>query len=144
MNSNEELNGRGEIRHTHHAALQHEIDIPDSDDLVLGVVNTQMYGFSSSVTENDERLSPPEQLLTEFKSVAEEVGHNTAWEEVNFESRFRSYLEQPEAQEALQDVLDTIKNGQTVWLVCYENTDDKRCHRETLVDVISSRLDGDG
>lgn len=128
----------GVVRDTYHAALQHNNVTPASDALVLGVVRHQMYGIGTHLDRNDERLAPPEDLLREFKDRADARGHNAAFEDFDFERRYREYLrESSDAQAAIADVLDVLASGRDVWLVCYEA--EKACHRTILRDVIVDR-----
>lgn len=128
----------GEIRDTYHAALQHEKVVPDEEDLAVGVVRKPMYGIQNHLDRNVPELAPEADLLAAFKERADEVGHEAAWTEVDFAERYRESLERPAAQAAMDDLLAELE-ARDVWLVCYENTDDKRCHRTILKDVLRDR-----
>jgi uncharacterized protein YeaO (DUF488 family) len=129
----------GALRETYHAALQHGHVDPAEGDVVLGVVREQMYGFQNQVERNCATLAPPEELLTEFKRVAEEVGHNPAVDKVNFRDQYHAHLENDEQQEEIHEIVELVKEGKTVWLVCYEG-EDKFCHRRLLKSEIESQL----
>lgn len=128
----------GEIRDTYHAALRHGKVAPAEEDLVVGVVRKPMYGIRRHLDRNVPEVAPEADLLAAFKERADEVGHEAAWTEVDFAERYRESLERPAAQAAMDDLLAELER-RDVWLVCYENTDDKRCHRTLLKDVLRER-----
>jgi len=76
---------------------------------------------------NLEKLSDDE-----FKQEADEIGHNAAVAAVDFRPRYREHLQGENQQDAINSILDELDSGRDVWLVCYENTDEKFCHREIL------------
>lgn len=135
----------GELFDTYVAALQHDlVDLPEGTTL-LGVVRRPTPWFTGTVDENASALGPPASLLEETKTVATELAeersqtraHNLAWERTAFADRYRSYLEtDPTAQTALADVSARLAAGESLALVCYENTAEKRCHREILRDYL--------
>jgi len=43
-----------------------------------------------------------------------------------------------EAQEAIQHLEKLLEEGEDVVLICYENTDEKQCHRTLLQDRIAT------
>lgn len=129
-----------ELRDSYHAALQHGHDEPDEDDLVLAVVDEQMYGIQKYTDEWWPVLSPPTEALHEFKERADEIGHNEAVDELDFSERYRNHVrEDPDVQKAVGEVISELESGRDVWLVCYENTDDKFCHRTVLREEIERR-----
>lgn len=124
------------------AALQHDlVEVPEGARLV-GVVRRPTRWFSAAVDENRPALGPPTDLLDETKAreeefkmqgVCDEEAHNAAWAETDFEARYREHLAaDPDAEAALEALADVVRAGTPVVLVCYENTEHKRCHR-TLV-----------
>lgn len=129
----------GTLHDTYHVALQHDHVQPADDDLVLGVVRKPMYGIQTHLDRNCAALAPPADLLDEFKETADEMGHNAAVAAVDFRGRYRDYLDGADQVEAIRGVIADLESGRDVWLVCYENTDEKFCHREILVDVIRAR-----
>jgi uncharacterized protein YeaO (DUF488 family) len=130
------------LRDTYHAALQHGHVEPAESDLVVGVVRHPVYGIEASLDRNVPALAPPEELLDDFESAAEGTTHDEAWVAENFADRYRDHLENPEAREAMDDLLAELES-RDVWLVCYENTEDKRCHRTILRDVLRERTGGE-
>lgn len=134
-----------ELHDTYHAALQHGHVDPD-DDLVVGVVRRPTYGIGNYLDRNVPELAPPDDLLDEFKSRLDEADggdeptHDEVWDEVDFDERYRGHLETPGAQRAMDDLLAEL-DDRDVWLVCYENTDDKRCHRTILKEVMEERAE---
>jgi uncharacterized protein YeaO (DUF488 family) len=73
--------------------------------------------------------------------MCEEGAHNAAWEEPDFTARYRECLTTESARSAMEDLLDCLASGTDVALVCYENTDSKRCHRTVLREELARRID---
>ena len=132
----------GTLHDTYHAALQHGHVNPSKRDLVLGVVAEQMYGIQSFLDRNEVELAPDRDTLREFKDLADEIGHNEAIEELGFEDEYRERLQQPAQQAAMGELANELDAGRDVWLVCYENTDDKFCHRTILREEIKALRTG--
>lgn len=125
------------IEDTYVAALQHDHVEPASGDFVVGVVRKPMYGLESVVDSNWSQLGPEEELLDELKALtrSEDVAQRAAVEACEFDERYRSYLGvDGRAQRAMWSLLQKVRAGTRVWLVCFENTEEKYCHRETLRD----------
>jgi uncharacterized protein YeaO (DUF488 family) len=140
----------GEIRETYHAALAHDlVDLPD-DATLVGVVRKPTGWFGTEVDENRPALGPPEDLLEETTAAAERIesegvdetpAHNLAWEETEFERRYREHVASDDAAQAeLADLAGRVEDGETVVLVCFE-AEDKRCHRHLLCDLLAERVD---
>lgn len=139
----------GAVRETYHAAIQHDlVDLAGGEHLV-GVVRRPTPWFHGAVDENHRELGPPESLLDEVKDrqeafqlqgLCEEGALNAAWEDVDFAERYHEYLaDSDEAQATIADIVDRVRAGVDVVLVCYES-DDKRCHRHLLLDVLDDRV----
>lgn len=128
---------------TYVAALQHgTADVPDAA-VKVGVVRKPTRWFYPQVDENFPALGPPEALLEEFQAhrdvlaedLSDAAAHNQAWDELEFDRRYLEYLDtSPEARDAFEDVVRLLAAEGAVVLVCFENTDEKRCHRTLLVD----------
>ncbi len=131
-------NSVGTLHDTYHAALQHGHVDPNDDDLVLGVVREPMYGIEKYIDENWPALAPTADLLAEFKTAADRMGHNPAVAAVSFRARYRDSLTGTAQQTKINDILAALEDGQDIWLVCYENTDEKFCHREILREKIEA------
>lgn len=138
----------GQVSETYVAAIQH--DLVDLDGATpVGVVRRPTGWFHGVVAENVPAVGPPEELLDEIKTRQEELAmrglcdeeaHNAAWEETDFEARYRSFLsEDRDAEATIGDLVERLRSGEDLTLVCFE-ADDKRCHRHALVDVLESRL----
>ena len=132
----------GTLTDTYVAALRHgTADVPEGA-VKLGVVRKPTPWFHSAVDENVPALSPPADLIDETKArqealEAEGLGdaeaHNRAMDDVDFDGRYRAYLDDSaDARAAIDDVRDRLAAGEDVALVCYENTENKRCHRTLL------------
>jgi uncharacterized protein YeaO (DUF488 family) len=137
----------GAVRDTYVAALQHDLVAFEGDERLVGVVREPTGWFRAAVDENVPELGPPADLLEETKQRTEdfemqglcsEGAHNAAWEETDFEGRYRTYLDESDAaQRALDRLRDRIEDGGTVVLVCFGG-DGKRCHRS----ILRERLEG--
>ncbi|MFB6227513.1 MAG: DUF488 domain-containing protein [Halobacteriales archaeon] len=136
------MSENGTLFDTYVAALQHDlVDLPDGVATV-GVVRRPTRWLHPYVDENLAALGPPEDLLDAFQTrhtalteqgFEDPEAHNRAWEDVNYDQRYRTYLEESaDAQTALDRLRTWLQEGRDVALVCYENTDDKRCHRTLL------------
>lgn len=134
----------GTVTETYAAAIQH--DLVDLDGATaVGVVRQPPGWFHATVDENVRELGPPEELLEETKQRQEDMemaglcgtgAHNAAWEETNFEERYREYLRTSgEATEALESLRERCGDGEDIALVCFEG-DDKRCHRRILHELL--------
>ncbi len=143
------------IRTSYFSALStgSEVAEPAPDDLVLGVVRRPRDFVHAIVDWNEETLGPPEDLLAPTKQVEEAADEDgaarpmqVAWATVDFESRYRDHLAQPEPHQVLQQVqrrvLDRADAGHDVWLICWER-DPLWCHRRLLADVLASETDID-
>ena len=94
-------------------------------------------------------LAPDADLLSDFmerkaKLVKEGLSvveaHNKAWEDVNYERRFRNFiLSSPEAMKRLEELRE-IEKAKDVYLVCYEKPP-KKCHRFILLDIFQEELE---
>ena len=154
----------GTLTDTYVAAIQHDlVDLPEGARRV-GVVRkptpwfhgvlrsrSDLMGcenrlrFSNVVDVNRPALGPPRDLLEAFQEreeafkldgMCDEGAHNATWEELDFEERYREYLGTDEARAALTELRAALADGTHIALVCYENTDKKRCHRTILRDVL--------
>ncbi|WP_245724163.1 DUF488 domain-containing protein [Natronorubrum texcoconense] len=139
----------GTLADTYVAALQHDlVDLPPETTLV-GVVRKPTPWFHAAVDENQPELGPPTELLESFRTtvddlkmrgVCEEGAHNAAWDEVGFEEAYRDHLEESaDARAALEGLETRLADGESLALVCFENTAKKRCHRTVLRDVLAER-----
>ncbi len=139
------------VRTTYFSALANGMVTPDPDDRVFGVVRhlQDWIADESIIDRNIEAVAPPEDLLDAYKTVSEAASKDDtvdnsrrlAWEQVKFENRYRSHLE----RNCIQQVLDTLRRrceDSTVWLVCYEKSD-QYCHRRLLADELRSEDDVD-
>lgn len=143
----------GSITDTYVAAIQHGlVEFDDATELV-GVVRRPTRWFNPQVDENLQALGPPTELFEDFQDrrdalvddgLDEATAHNTAWDDVDYDDRYLDHLTTaPEAQAAVTDLLDRLADGRDVALVCYENTEDKRCHRTVLRRYLNERADQD-
>jgi len=142
----------GAVEETYVAALQHDLVSFEGDTDLVGVVRQPTGWFHGAVDENRPELGPPDDLLEETKQrqedlkmqgLCDEGAHNAAWDEVGFEDRYREHVhDSVQAQAALDDLTDRVRDGETIVLVCFEG-EDKRCHRHMLVEMLQRRLDGE-
>lgn len=141
----------GELRDTYAAAIQHDLVDLSGEEWVVGVVRRPFPWFHGLVDENIRVLGPPGSLLDTVKTRSEtlrETGledaeaHNQAIKDINYRARYLQYLEgSSAAQSAIDTILEAIEDGRTVVLVCYENTDEKQCHRTILQDYLQAALE---
>ncbi|WP_323172566.1 DUF488 family protein [Natrialba sp. PRR66] len=133
---------RGTLTDTYVAALQHEFaDVP-ADATRVGVVRSPTSWFHAAVDENVPELGPPADLLDairtaeedlKMRGICDEEAHNAAWDQVAFGDAYREHLATAdEAQTALAALSTRLDDGEDLALVCYENTEKKRCHRTIL------------
>jgi uncharacterized protein YeaO (DUF488 family) len=137
----------GRLDHTYVAALQHDLaDVPREATRV-GVVRRPTPWFHAVVDENVDSVAPPADLLEAFKDRCDDLemqglcaegAHNAAWDELDFEERYREHLANSAgAQEAIAELRSRLAAGEDLVLVCYENTDQKRCHRTVLLEELT-------
>ncbi|MFP8958729.1 DUF488 domain-containing protein [Natrialbaceae archaeon A-CW3] len=136
----------GTLTDTYAAAIQHDLVDLEPDTTLLGVVRQPPPWFHTTVDVNVRALGPPSALLEEAKTADEELkmqglcaegAHNAAWEQVDFEARYRTHLEiDADAQDALTRLRERLASGESIALVCFENTNKKRCHRTVLREVL--------
>jgi uncharacterized protein YeaO (DUF488 family) len=123
------------------------VDLP-SGATKLGVVRRPTPWFHGAVDENLPAVAPPEELLESFKDRCEDLemqglcaegAHNAAWDELDFDAKYHDHLaDSEEARAAIEDLRDRLASGEDLVLVCYENTDQKRCHRTILREELRS------
>ena len=140
---------RGALRDTYVAALQHDLVDLEPEVTRVGVVRKPTPWFHTAVDENVPELGPPTPLLEDAKAaeddlklrgVCEEDAHNAAWEDVDFADRYQQYLRDADDPRSALDALDRrLADGESLALVCYENTAKKRCHRTILVEELTKR-----
>jgi uncharacterized protein YeaO (DUF488 family) len=132
----------GTLYDTYVAALRHDLVALPSDVIKFGVVRRPTRWLHPYVDENVAALGPPDPLLDDFQARHEALqkqefedaeAHNRAWIDVNYDERYREHLVEPDAAMAALERLKTaLRNGTDIALVCYENTESKRCHRTIL------------
>ncbi|WP_245756913.1 DUF488 family protein, N3 subclade [Halogranum rubrum] len=125
------------------------MDIPTEATLV-GVVRRPTSWFRTTVDENYPALGPPADLLDECKQrhedfkmqgLCDEGAHNAAWDDVEFEKRYQSYLtENVDALKAINELTSRLRDGEHLVLVCFENINQKRCHRTLLKAHLNAQL----
>ncbi|MEP7030413.1 MAG: DUF488 domain-containing protein [Pseudolabrys sp.] len=52
---------------------------------------------------------------------------------------YEKHIKKPETQEALGDLIDLIKSGERIALLCYCR-DPKTCHRDRIVSAVKKRM----
>ncbi|MFC6764096.1 DUF488 family protein [Natrinema soli] len=140
---------RGTLADTYVAAIQHELVELPPDATRVGVVRRPTSWFHAAVDENRPELGPPADLLESMRDaeedmkmqgLCEEGAHNAAWDQVGFGEAYREYLENAdEAQAAVAALDDRLSAGESLALVCYENTEKKRCHRTVLKEFLETQ-----
>ncbi|ADJ17125.1 hypothetical protein HacjB3_18928 (plasmid) [Halalkalicoccus jeotgali B3] len=140
----------GLLEDTYVAALQYDLVDVSPEATLVGVVRRPTGWFRTTIDENFPALGPPEDLLNGFKQrhedfkmqgLCDEGAHNAAWDGIGFEDRYQTHLtEAPNAQDAVAELTDRLRNEEHLVLVCFENTSQKRCHRTLLREHITGRL----
>jgi len=142
------VSDRGTVRDTYAAAIRYDhVDVSDAD-LVLGVVRRPLPWFHGVIDENRSALGPPQALLDDYHDRVEALeaeglddgeAHRQAWTDLDVETRYRTYLREDEsAAAAVASLRAELDAGTDVVLVCYENTDEKPCHRTILRSVLEA------
>ena len=68
--------------------------------------------------------------------MCETGAHDAAFEEVDFDSRYREHLRaDDDAGAALAALRERVSDGEDIALICFE-ADDKRCRRHALREVL--------
>jgi len=139
---------RGTLTDTYVAAIRHDLAELPADATRVGVVRRPTSWFHAAVDENRPALGPPDELLESMRDAAEEMkmqglceegAHNAAWDQVGFGEAYRDHLEtDDDAQAAVTALEDRLAAGESLALVCYENTEKKRCHRTILREALES------
>jgi uncharacterized protein YeaO (DUF488 family) len=140
---------RGTLADTDVAAIQHGLTELPADATRVGVVRRPTSWFHAAVDENLPELGPPADLLESMRDaeedmkmqgLCEEGAHNAAWEQVGFGEAYRDHLEtDADAKAALAALSERLAAGESLALVCYENTEKKRCHRTILREFLEVR-----
>ncbi len=129
----------GTVSDTYVAALQHNFAEIPADATLVGVVRRPTRWFYGAIDENEPALGPPRKLLTAVNEcearhiengLAEAAAHNRAMADCDFDRRYREYLvTDTEARAGLQRLRERLEDGEDIAVVCFENTEEKRCHR---------------
>lgn len=137
---------------TYAAALQHDkAEVPDEATRV-GVVRRPLPWFAGVVDENRSALGPPEDLLDDFQARAEALeedglddaeAHNRAWDDVDYDRRYRAHLEAGDPEAVLGELARRLEEGEALALVCYE-APEKRCHRGLAAEALATRVGREG
>jgi len=94
-------------------------------------------------------LGMPEDALSDYwelrsayednQYVSNHEAANRAFEEANLTERFDDYVRgNADAQEALDEIVRRLSDGENITLVCFES-DGKKCHRHILMQMIQKR-----
>lgn len=135
------------VHTTYFGGLNATVTPPDSA-LVLGVVRYPK-DFVQRVTDrNVPAVAPPDNLLNAYKTVEEAADRDgvanpsaAAWETVDFEDRYRDYLDSAGTRQVLDELRDRVAH-RDIWLVCWEK-DPRYCHRSVLAEVLLQESDGE-
>nr|WP_231736974.1 DUF488 family protein [Halobacterium sp. CBA1126] len=89
----------------------------------------------------DDAKAREEELEADGVDGAE--ANRRAWADVEFAARYRDHLDaDSDARQAVEDLADRLAGGESLALVCFENTEEKRCHRTILRERLAERVDG--
>ncbi|ESP90112.1 DUF488 family protein, N3 subclade [Candidatus Halobonum tyrrellensis] len=138
------------LHETHVTAIQRGLTgLPDGTTFV-GAVRRPSRGVLSAVDENHPALAPPATVLDEFERRCEEFkmrgmcaegAHNAAWEAEGVDGRYRAYVDgESEAQAAVTRLVERLRAGEELAVVCSAETARLRSHRTVLREILSDRL----
>ena len=138
----------GTVTETYAAAISNGLVDVEGATLV-GVVRQPPRWFHGTVDENLRHLGPPVDLLDAVRDrremlkaggMCDEGAHNAAWEEVDFERRYREHLDtDPDARDAFDALAARVREGESVALVCFEG-EKKACHRRLLAERLREHV----
>ncbi|ELY63948.1 DUF488 family protein, N3 subclade [Natrinema versiforme] len=133
------------VRTTYFGGLNSSFE-PADGDAIFGVVRYPQDFVERITDRNILAVAPPEELLNAYKAVEEAADENgeanpaaIAWNSVDFERRYREYLEQPGPQTVISELADRARE-RDIWLVCWEK-DARWCHRRLLANEVVSQLE---
>jgi ABC-type ATPase with predicted acetyltransferase domain len=143
------MTNHGTIRETYGTALRLGAVAPEPDDVVVDVVPrsaaAQDRSESDPNSETSSVLAPPRQLRYDLDRALDRLSPTAAWEAVDYESRYREFLEtDPQARAELERCRRHLAAGGTVWLVCPGNTPEERRHRAVLAAMLREGVRADG
>lgn len=82
------------------------------------------------INEYISDLAPHKELLMDFKAAEKELGHDEAFDEIDYVNRFElSVVGMLELERLLE-----LSNDKDVYLLCHCSLN-QRCHREILIDI---------
>lgn len=105
-------------------------------------------GILDVTDEWKQSLGMPEDALQQFWSWRSKYESNDAvdnpsdraYDELKLDDVYREHVRSSQkAQRALDEIVDRVESGETVVLVCFEESH-KRCHRHVLRRIVSNRL----
>lgn len=120
-----------------------------SDDTTyIGIANSEREDYLDAVDETEPRLAPPSALFHQWYNTRERLmdegmlernAHNEALDRVNYFDRFGSYLNESDPQAAIAQIVERVRNGEEVVLVCYCG-DGRQCHRHPVAERIRAQV----
>jgi len=120
----------------------------DSGTTYIGIANTEHDDYLDSVDETEDRLAPPGDLFWQWyntrrnlmdEGMIEANAHNEALDRIDYFERFESYLNESEPQTAITQIVERVRDGEDIVLVCYCGGA-KQCHRHTVAKRIRARI----
>lgn len=120
----------------------------DEGTTYVGIANSEREDYLDAVDEVEPRIAPPSDLFHQWYNTRERMmsegmlernAHNEALEVVNYFDRFEAHLNSDDAQTALTQITERVRDGEDIVLVCYCG-DGKQCHRHPVAERIKARL----
>lgn len=121
----------------------------DSGTTYLGIANIERDDYLDFVDETEDRLAPRDELFYQWLNtrknlqsdgMLERNAHNEALDRIDYFERFESDLNDADAQAAITQITERVRNGEDIVLVCYCG-DGKQCHRHPVAERIRARVD---
>jgi uncharacterized protein YeaO (DUF488 family) len=102
----------------------------------IGIVNRPTDDFERVCDELDQRLAPPDGLFYQWLHERDELGHDAAFESIEYADRFERYCRtDSDASDALDDLARRIDHGESIALVCF-CSDDNHCHGDVIASLL--------
>jgi len=120
----------------------------DVKETKISVMSSPNEDMLSVVDEAYPELGMPEKLLQKFwkrrsdyrMNSAIDDPHNRAYTELNLDEEYREYIRgSQEAQRALSELVNRVRSGEQVTLVCVEESHEM-CHRHVLREMLLTRI----
>lgn len=120
----------------------------DKNQTTIAVVSRPNEKMLEVTDEWIPELGMPEKYLSRFLKRKNEYRANSAIDEpanraytdLSLDEKYVEYVRNSkEAQDAITQIISRVNNGESITLVCYEESHEM-CHRHALIDIIKNRM----